>query len=338
VRPVNEQLAGLRPAHRDALRLVGAVLFAAGAMALFIRKSAQDEWAELPKLLVLAVPCTLLYGLGVGALRVGRPDPGDDPATARRVPPWRATALVLGLILIPVALDQLVETLGGDADKPGHTAWIFLVTAAAGGYAAFVRGLPWGALLGGIALIVSWVAFWEAVADPSATALRWLFLVAGAALAAAAFRLHAGRNRDREGPELVTAAGIAGFAAGVTGLVTVAARLITVAIAEAFGGGTDLAGAQQRQEWDVFLLALGLVLIWYGARAAWRGAVYVGALAVFAFVVSVGFEVAALFAGDTRGGDLVGWPLLLLVAGAGALLAGLFGGGADDRHPAGERL
>ena len=171
---MNEQLAGLRPEHRDVFRLTGVVFFAAGAMALFIRKSSQDQWAAFPKLLVLAIPCVLLYGLGTGDLRIGRED--DTPADARAVAAWRAAALVLGLILLPLTLAQLVDTLGGDPNKSGHTFWTFAVTAAAGWYAAFARGLRWGALFAGLAVIISWIALCDALFDPSPTALRWLFI------------------------------------------------------------------------------------------------------------------------------------------------------------------
>jgi hypothetical protein len=322
---MNETLAGLRPEQRDALRLLGATLFATGALALFIRKSSQDQWAAFPKLLVLAIPCVLLYALGTGLLQLGRP---DDRATEGAVPAWRAAALVFSLILVPFTLFQLVETLGGDPDKSGHNAWVFAVTAAAGGYAAFVHGLRWGALFGGLALIISWIAFWDAVVDPSATAVRWLFLLIGAGLVVAAVRLH--RDARREAAELVTAGGVAGLAAGVTGLFAAATQLIGLA---GFGADPELGGVQQRQEWDVFLLILALALIWYGLRAVWRGPVYVGALALSAFIVSVGTELTALFSRDLPSGDLVGWPLLLLLVGGAALLAGLYGGGGSTREP-----
>jgi len=326
---MNEQLAGLRPEQRDALRLLGATLFATGALALFIRKSSQDQWAAFPKLLVLAIPCVSLYALGTGLLRPGRP---ADRAAEGGVPAWRAAALVFGLILIPLTLFQLIDTLGGDPDKAGHNAWVFAVTAAAGGYAAFVHGLRWGALFGGLALIISWIAFWDAVVDPSATAIRWLFLIIGVALAVAAFRVD--REGAREGPELVTAAGVAGLAAGITGLLTIATQLVAGAVASAFGAEPDLSGTEQRQEWDVFLLVLAVALIWYGLRATWRGPVYVGALTLLAFILSVGSEITALFSGEAPSGDLVGWPLLLLLVGGVALLAGLYGGGGSTREPA----
>lgn len=326
---MNEQLAGLRPEQRDALRLIGATIFATGALALFVRKSFQDQWAAFPKLLVLAIPCVLLYGLGTGLIRLGRPD--DRPGEEGVVPSWRAASLVFGLLLIPFTLFQLVDVLGGDPDKSGHNAWVFAVTAGAGAYAAFVHGLRWGALFGGLALIISWIAFWDAVVDPSATALRWLFLIIGVALAVAAFRVD--REGAREGPELVTAAGVAGLAAGITGLLTLATQLVAGAVASAFGAEPDLGGTQQRQEWDVFLLVLAAALIWYGLRAAWRGPVYVGALTLLAFILSVGAEITALFSGEAPSGDLVGWPLLLLVVGGAALLAGLYGGSGTTREP-----
>jgi hypothetical protein len=322
---MNEQLAGLRPEHRDLLRLTGAVFFASGALALFLRKSSQDQWAAFPKLLVLAIPCVLLYGLGTGDIRIGRPD--DEPAVAR-VSPWRAASLVLGLILLPLTLAQLVDTFGGNPDASGHTFWTFAVTAGAGWYAAFARGLRWGALFGGLAVIISWIALCDALFDPSATAFRWLFLIVGVALAAAAWRLD--REGDFAGTELVTAAGIAGLTAGIIGLFALFGEAVSGAVATAFGGEPDVSGAQQRQEWDVFLLVLAMLLIWYGLRAAWRGPVYIGAITLFAFIFSVGTEITSLF-DDGPSGDLVGWPLLLLLLGAGALLAGLFGGGGTAR-------
>src|SRR5688572_1789652 len=219
---MNEQLAGLRPEQRDALRLLGVTFFATGALALFIRKSSQDQWAAFPKLLVLAIPCVLLYGLGAGLIRIGRPD--DRPAEELAVSPWRAAALVFGLVLIPFTLFQLIDMLGGDPNKAGHNAWVFAVAALAGVYAAFVHGLRWGALFGGFALIISWMAFWDAVVDPSATAVRWLFLIIGVVLAIAALSFD--RGGGREGTELMTAAGIAGVLAGITGLLTLATQFV----------------------------------------------------------------------------------------------------------------
>ena len=325
---MNETLAGLRPAQLEALRLLGVTTFATGALALFVRKDAVGEWAAFPRLLVLAIPCVLLYGLGTGLIRIGRPDDSTEEGV---VSPWRSAALVFGLILIPFALLQLVETLGGDPDKSGHNAWVFAATAAAGGYAALVHGLRWGALFAGLAAIVSWIAFWDAVVDPSGTAVRWLLLIIGAVLVAGAVRLE--RDARREAAELVTAAGVAGLSAGLVGLYNLVVVLAGQAVGSALGTDVDIGGTRQRQEWDVFLLVLAVALIWYGLRAVWRGPIYVGAITLFAFILSVGYEVTQLFSGESPSGDLVGWPLLLLLLGGAALAAGLFGGGGATREP-----
>ena len=222
--------------------------------------------------------------------------PGDSgsaartttPADARAVPAWRAAALVLGLILIPLTLAQLVDTLGGNPDKSGHTFWTFAVTAAAGWYAAFARGLRWGALFGGLAVIVSWIALCDAlvrpVGDRAPLALHRSSASPSAAAAVQARprgrargrrardrrrrgRTHRGHHRPRHRSS---------------------GRSSRAPSPRPSASEPDLSGAQQRQEWDVFLLVLALLLIWYGLRAAWRGPVYIGAITLFAFILSVG--------------------------------------------------
>lgn len=323
---MNDQLSGLTPSQRDTLRLAGAVLFAAGIFVLLIRKG--DEWADFPVLLVVAIPCVLLYGLGVGAIQLGRDDAATDGLSA-----WRATALVLGIIFVALTLSQLVDTIGGDSEKSGWVFFIFLLTALAAAHAAFTHRLRYGALLAGLSLIVSWVALWDAIFDPSATAIRWLFVIIGVLLAAAAYTMYNG-DRRAEGTELVTAAGIAGLAAGVTALFAVAGALIGGAISSAFGTEPDLSGGiQQRDEWDVFLLLIAVALIWFGAKAPWRGPAYVGGFALFAFVISAGTDIASLVQGDEPSHDVIGWPALLLVLGGATLAAGLLGGGGGTARP-----
>ena len=323
---MNDQLSGLQPGQRDALRIAGAVTFAAGIFVLLIRKG--DPWADFPLLLVVGIPCVLFYGLGIGAL-------GHGAATDTRavgLPAWRAVALVLGIFVVAATVSQLIATIGGDPDKSGWVFVIFAVTAAAAWYAATAHALRYGALLAGLAAIVAWIALWDAIVEPSATAIRWLFVVIGVVLAAAAYSLH-GSDR-REGPELVTAAGLAGVAAGLTALFAVFGTLVGNVFASAFGAEPDVSGGiQQRQEWDVFLLLLALALIWYGARAAWRGPVYVGGVALIAFVFSAGIDIASLVQGEEASSDVVGWPLLLLVLGGAALAAGLLGERAGPARP-----
>ena len=270
----------------------------------------------------------LLYGLGTGMIRIGRL---DEAGPAGTVSAWRAAALVFGLILIPFTLFSSSTRSAAIRTSPATPPGCSRRPRARARTPRSSHGLRWGALFGGLALIISWLAFWDAVVDPSGTAVRWLFLIVAAILVAAAFRLDA--DGSRRASELVTAAGVAGLAAGITGLFSLPAQLLGAGLAEAFGADADLGGTQQQQEWDAFLLVLALALVWYGARAAWRGPVYVGAIALFAFILSVGIEVSGIFDGDAPSGDLMGWPLLLLVLGAAALAAGLYGGGGARREP-----
>ena len=91
-------------ARDDLLRLLGGLLFAVGALALFLRKGSQDEWGDFGRLLVLLIPCVLLLGLGFGLIGSGSRDPraaaGTDGDAGAR--PWRAVVLVLGLSLIHI--------------------------------------------------------------------------------------------------------------------------------------------------------------------------------------------------------------------------------------------
>ena len=67
-------------ARESLLRIVGALLFASGAAILFIRKNEADAWGEFVQLLVLLIPCVLLYFLGLGLLR---PEPAEAHVETR---------------------------------------------------------------------------------------------------------------------------------------------------------------------------------------------------------------------------------------------------------------
>ena len=91
------------PEGSEWLRILGGVAFAVGAVVLYIRKEGfvgGDRWADFPLLLVAKVPCALLFWLGVRDRRVGQ------------VERWRAALLVMKVVLAPLALEQLRETIG----------------------------------------------------------------------------------------------------------------------------------------------------------------------------------------------------------------------------------
>ncbi len=327
---MREWLESLRPEQRDFLRAVGGVAVAAGALALFIRKSSHGDWGSLGRLLILLVPCVVLYGLGLGVAdadlaRTATPsvDVGLLVRTKDRLArPWQSVLVVLGVVLIPLALAQFVDAIGGDSGTALNAAWIFLVTAALALYAAFATGVSYASLLAGLALIVSWLSFCDKAFNPSASTFRWLLILAAAGLVAIARALE--RQDVRQAPEFVTAAGLAAVAAGILGLVGAGVAYVGRAFARSFGTTTpSVNSTRQHVEWDVLLLLVAALLIWYGNRRAARGPAYVGALALSAFVISVGLELTRLFSGNgLSDGGFLGWPALLLVAGAAALLAG----------------
>ena len=302
-------LEGLEPRQRDVLRILGGLLFTAGALALFVRKSSHSQWGDFGRLLVLLVPCAVLFLLGLRAA-------AERPATAQSV------LLVLAVILVPLTLFQFLALVNGNANDSLNAAWIFGLTGALALYAALTADVVYTALLAAISLLIAWLSVWDKILDhPSETTFRWLLVVIAVGFVVTAVALE--RRSLRQATDFVTGAGIAAVAAGVLGLFTLSAHYVARVLSGAFGGAAVVrGGARQHQEWDVFLLVIALALIWYGTRRAARGPTYVGGLGLLAFIVSVGTEVVALFSGSHPSGSLVGWPLLLLLVGGAGLALG----------------
>lgn len=324
---------------RDWLRMLGGLAFGIGALVLFIRKTGgvqgSADWAEFPLFLVLAVPVVLLYGLGVQAGRTGaRAAVGHEAGghevggrEADRPQPWQSVLLLAAVLLLPVALFQLVDTLGWDTDDSLHQVWIWGLMAALAGYAAFVLGASYQALVASLALALAWLSLMDKIlGDPSVSTFRVLLIIAAVALIAGSLALR--RRGLRQAPELITAAGILGVLVGLLGTFESLGQLT----GGLFGGTAE--GEGQSVFWDVVLLAVSLALVGYGARMGARGPAYVGAVGLLAFALLVGLELGGLIEGDTDG-KLVGWPLLLLLGGGAALAVGLGLGppGAGTREP-----
>lgn len=331
-------------ATSDLLRSAGGLLLAAGAVVLLIRKSAHHEWSDLARLLVVVLPAACLYVLALVPPARER-DAGEGRA-------WRAVLLVTAVLLVPLALLLFLRLIGASANNELNEAGVFGVTAALAAYAARRARVPYAALLATLALLAAWLFVWaEVLGAPSADTFRWL-LVAGAALLLVLAAWLARVEATGAG-EVATAGGIAAVAAGLVGV-------IAGSVAAAVGGVTSLAGhvpssahamrhpgALSRQSgagaharfpageaplpvhvsglqhfgWDVYLLVVSLALIWLGSRARARGLGYVGGVGLLTFVVSVGVQVTRLEAGRSPTGDIVGWPLVLLVLGVVGLLA-----------------
>jgi hypothetical protein len=298
----------LQPDPRgDWLRMLGGVVFAVGAVILFARKS--DDWAAFPLLLVVAIPCIVVFGLGaLGALGTG--------AVGR----WHAVLMVTGVLLSLLMFGQLWDLVGIDTDAPGFGFLLFVCTAALAAFAAFRVGAAYQALLAALAGIAAWLFFFEMILDdPGGTAFRWLLLVLCAIYAAVALAL---RGRDApQASEFVTAAGIAGVLVGTIGVFEGAGGALGALIF----GATPPEGEGQSVVWDIFLLVFSLALVAYGAVAHARGPAYVGFFGLLAFAILQAAEVNALLEGEEPDRSFAGWPLILLLLGAAALAAGMIG-------------
>jgi hypothetical protein len=287
------------PDRRDWLRLLGGILLAAGAVVLSIRK--ETDWSDWALLLVLLVPCAVLYGLAFA----GRRWPSLQG--------WQSAFFAFAVLLLPIVFLQFIEAIDGDTSSRLNIAWIFGVSAAVAALTALRTDAWWQMLIAGIYAGAAWLALWaEVLDDPSGDTLRWLLILFAAILLVAALVL--ARDSRRVGSDLITVAGIAAVLAG------------GISLAGLAGASADLSGLltddtpNPSQGWNVFLLVVSLLLIAYGARSFTRGPGYVGAFGLLVFIGVVGADIVSRLKGE-EGGGVVGWPLILLLLGAAALIA-----------------
>jgi hypothetical protein len=287
------------PMSRDVggwLRLVGGILFGSGALVLLFRE--QGDWSDWAKFAALAVPALVLFAVAL---------PARIPGGARG---WQSAFLIFGTLLLLSALLQFVMAVGGDTNDQLHVAWTTAAAAAVAIATSFVRGAPYQMLLGGVLLIATWLSLWDKILDnPSLDTIRWLLLGLAVFFLTAAVVL--ARARRPQASDLITVAGITAVLAGAFGAASVLSlgQLGSLDRAPSTGEG-----------WNVFLLVVSLLLIGYGSRARTRGPAYVGAIGLTTFIYVTGYDLFARLKGEEVGG-VVGWPLILLIGGAVALVA-----------------
>jgi hypothetical protein len=297
---------------RDLLRSIAGLLFASGAVALEIRKSA--TWGLGGRMLVVLIPGVLLYGLALEAAWRRKPGPRVDAES------WQSVFAVFAVFLNAIWLTLLFRWVGA------HGALITIpalgLTAASAAYAAWRANVRFAALLAALGIVVAWLALWNKLLHPPADTNRWLLLIVGVGLVAAAVSL--ARRGRREANELVTAAGAAGVLAASAGVFVDLLGFSVNRVVRAVGLAHSVGGLNVKQHfvWDLLLLLMAVGLIAYGSRARVRGPGYVGAAGLFVFLFSVGGQISARLAGRPASGTVTGWPLALLVIGAILLLAG----------------
>ena len=304
--------------RRDWLRLVGGLIFAAGAVVLAVRKGGAvpvggdgaDPWGDVALLFVLLIPFALLYGLGI----LGR-------AGGAGAQPWQSVFLVFAVLLFPLVGFQFLEVVDGDPDAPLNSVWIFGVTAALGVFAAIYTGATPAGGLGALAAIVAWLALWNEILgddDFTTDTLRWLLVII-AAIYIGIVVLARAWPRAGQISGLVTAAGVAAVVAGSIGAFAALGALLNP-----LGGAglpANIEGAKPGVGWDIFLGAASAALIGFSARTGRRGPGLVGAFGLAIFIFVVGAEITEAVKEGMADGKLVGWPLILLLLGAAALAA-----------------
>jgi len=275
-------------------------------------------WGDGVFLVLDALACALILGMGWLA-----PLEGERPRS------YQSTLLLLGLALLLVTLLRFAQVLG--VERPpgsaGTVVWIFgLLTAAA---VACVRGRRAAicALVACVAGSIALLALVEWVFEPhTVTTFRWVLLAIAGGFVFGSLRLRDGHRR--ESVYLVDAAGLAVIAIALTAL-TALRRYSYAPAGDAITPLGDLG-----TWWEIVLLGAAFGLAAYSGVDRERGPGFLAALALAVFVVLAGRAAPA-------GASLIGWPLLLLLVGGIAVVAGLRPrrelppepGGSEDGDP-----
>jgi hypothetical protein len=310
---------------RRALRALGALLLGVGALVLAYRRSGfSDPWGDFPLFLVAFLPALFLYG---GGMASAISTPGERRG-------WQGVFVIFGLFFSLFAFFQFIDLVGGDPNAALNVAWVFAAVAALGVAAALIADVRFGLLAAGIAFSISWLALWSEIlgddfSDDAGT-IRGLSLAAAVILGVVGVALYIRRGGDlslralddrelRLPAELLTAAGLVFlFGAGVLSATGALVQGFLGALGPLVPAEADTGGfAEPSLFWDIILLLGSLKLVVLGARLGLRGPVYVGALGLVIFTVLVGLDLDD----SSPAGKVLGWPLVLLILAAVALIA-----------------
>jgi hypothetical protein len=316
-----------------ALRAAGALMLALGALLAVVRR--EHSWSEFEQFVAFALPAVLLFALAVSG--------ADGAAERDRAESWRGVLVVVSVLLSLLALFQFLSWVGAETRHLLDDAAVLVVTALIATAGARRTRAPYAMLLAAFALLGAWMLVWIKVfPDPSGDTVRWLLLGGGvavlvvAALADLAGAIGAGEIATA-GALGVVAAGILGvflsaFGALFGGLDTILAGHSARGEAGHVAGGTQEAApavfgghvsGSQTTGWDIYLLLVSLVLIVAGAPSGGVGPSYVGVFFIPLFFSSTAAQLASVSAGHAPSHSLLGWPLVLLLAGLACLAAPL---------------
>src|SRR3954453_17829204 len=134
----------------DWLRLIGGMMFGAGALVLLIRKG--DDWSDWAIFFALLIPALVLFAVTF----VGR-------ARGKLFTGWQVGFLVFGTLLLLGSLLQLVNAADGNPRASLNILWTFGVVAAVAVVTSLAMRAPFQMLLGALLALVAWLALWDKV-------------------------------------------------------------------------------------------------------------------------------------------------------------------------------
>jgi len=282
---MNELASRLRAQPEGDLTLaVAAAALGIGVAVAYSR--VQDTWADFPLLLLVALPCLILFGL---TLAPAAGDTGVGAGTDGRIAPWQTACLLIAIPLFAASILLLIKVLGKVHPGTGTATWVLLLTGLIAAALSVRIDSPGATLLAAIALAGAPVTAvnWIDSGAPLAT-YRDVLLLEGVIFLFLARTLWVGRLPHAK---LLVAVGgvtlIAGAAIG-NGFQTVFAPL------------GDSTGFRGKDGWTFVLIVVTIGLLAFAAWQRHGGTAFVGLVGAYYFLILT-----------ASGGDLSGWPLIL---------------------------
>jgi hypothetical protein len=305
----------------DALRDLGGLLIGVGLFMVFVRKSSDflgAQWGEWGLFVLLLITFAFLYGVGM----LGR-------FAIDRYRPWAGIYIVFGIIVAPFLFAQFVDAVNGSPGAGMNVFWNFLVTAALAVAAAMLAQVRYALLLASLALVVSWSALWDKILSGGLGEhlgiYRGLLLILAALLVLGAFAFALLERESRPASpalarlpvpvrapasDVITGAAVAAVLAG---------SLSFTRLASLGNPFVSFPTADSSFFWELVLLVVSVLAIGYGSWSGVRGPTYVGGIGLLNFLLIVGLDLND----STPQGDIVGWPLALVIIGGVAFVASL---------------
>jgi predicted membrane channel-forming protein YqfA (hemolysin III family) len=275
---------------------IGGVLLAAAVV--MIQDRMEDAWSHGAHLALAIAVFAVLYGLAVAST----PEEGPRPTVSQ------SALFVASLVVLVAAVIRLGQVTGtSDPEEHAGTAlWMALVFGAIALFPAVRFGSAICTLAAALAFGIAFVEFCHKfLSADRPDAFRWLFLITAVAFAAGAAIVRA--RWPRHAAQLVNAMTVGSLAI-----------LGTVAFGIPFGDEGDTV-PHLSTWWELVALALPLVSIGYALLFRERGPAWAGAATLGIAVLVIGEPESVI--GSNAHATLKGWPLVLLGAGAVAIVA-----------------